>query len=614
MSRMLPGNIMHMSFEVLLLFVIYAVLFFFNSTFAHSAVLMFGIVIPWVIFLITKTETAFSKNPMLQAIGFSFAFSGFVMYVIMILINSSLRPVYVTVSNSQIENFGIVAGNVFFLVAVLAGKFLKKSVLLITLLTVTFMVSILILIGLYSTYCRYCQNIISEQSLILSVIIFTTINIVLLKVNAKDFGTSIALLLGASFLSGSLSSLVSMSIESKLFFADLFRSLSLYLLLKALTIGMIKGKDDDFNAVLYSKFRDKERIRELHILRTNLTDILLEHDSTRLYSKILNHAIFLLHAEGGVLAKCDSKKTIIRIVASQNSPFQKDSLVSTEDGIIGTTISKQEPLLIQNNHVIDKEETCPVLHCISVPLSIDDFPIGALMVIESNLSNHFSKGDLELLLLFARQAAIAIRNCQLIEDAQKRADTDSLTGLTNHRHFFELANNEFLRSIRYHHPLSALMFDIDHFKDVNDTYGHGFGDQVLISIANLCTQLFRSIDIVGRYGGEEFAVLLTETPLHTAKEVAERLRRSIAALVISYEGVSISVTISTGIASLKLGCPSINVLISQADEALYSAKNAGRNKIVVWNDHIHNLFIRKQRSITYQRLKTHRRSTKNTHL
>lgn len=604
---------MRMSIEVLLLFVLYAALSFFNRTFAHSAVLMFGIVIPWVIFLVTKTEIVFSKNSILQAIGFSFAFSGLVMYVIMILINSSLRPVYGTVSNSQIENIGIIAGNFFFLTAILEGKFFKKKVLLITSLTVALLLSFLVLIGLYSTYCWYCQHLISKQNLIFSVVILTAVNIALLAVNAKDIGTSMALLLGASFLSSSLSSVFSMSFESRLLFADLFRSLSLYFLLKVLLVSMTKGKIDEYKAALHSKSQDKERARELHVLRTNLTDILLEHDSTRLYSKILNHAIFLLHAEGGVLAKCDSKRTVIRIVASQNSPFQNDSLISTENSIIGTTISKQEPLFIQKNHSKEIENT-GALNCISVPLSIDDFPIGALMVIESNLSNHFSKGDLELLLLFARQAAIALRNCQLIEDAQKKADTDSLTGLTNHRHFFELANNEFLRSIRYHHPLSALMFDIDHFKDVNDTYGHGLGDQVLISIANLCTQLFRSIDIVGRYGGEEFAVLLTETPLHTAKEVAERLRRSIAALVISHEGISISVTISTGIASLKLGCPSINVLISQADEALYSAKSAGRNKIVVWNDHIHNLFIRKQRSITYQRLKTHRRSTKNPHI
>lgn len=359
----------------------------------------------------------------------------------------------------------------------------------------------------------------------------------------------------------------------------------------------------------------KGSLEKFENVNSVLTCLLVEHDMSHLIEKIINQMITLLHADGGEIGILDPKRNIIRIVASKNSISQAGVQIPVGVGVIGTTISHRKPVIVESEYFTDSKVTEQSKDCICVPLICDSVLIGAIMATRTDHKETFTSDDLNALTVFSQSAAIALSNTQLLEDAQKKAETDSLTGLANHRHFFDLASIEFTRAIRYHHPLTALMFDIDHFKEVNDTYGHSFGDKVLVSIAKLCMQLFRSIDIVGRYGGEEFAVLLPETHLGTATEVAERLRRAVAALIISYENTNISVTISTGIASQKRGCLSVNELVAQADEALYSAKNAGRNKIVVWNEHVHTSFVRKQkRTMLHRQLKIRRRSTKNNHL
>ncbi len=162
---------------------------------------------------------------------------------------------------------------------------------------------------------------------------------------------------------------------------------------------------------------------------------------------------------------------------------------------------------------------------------------------------------------------------------ERLARTDSLTGLPNRRYFLERAEQELSRSTRYGGPLSILMIDIDHFKAVNDTYGHTTGDLVLQKVAAICRQTLRDIDVVGRLGGEEFAVALPQTDSRQANEVAERLRQCIADTPVSLEhGLPIRVTISIGITTLAGTDTNIDKLLSQADEALYRAKRGGRNQ------------------------------------
>jgi diguanylate cyclase (GGDEF)-like protein len=162
---------------------------------------------------------------------------------------------------------------------------------------------------------------------------------------------------------------------------------------------------------------------------------------------------------------------------------------------------------------------------------------------------------------------------------EKQAHTDPLTGLANRRHFFEVAEAELARSRRYETPLSLLMVDIDHFKEVNDAHGHRAGDRVLQQLAKTCLEVLRNVDVVGRVGGEEFAILLPETDVGGAVEVAERLRTAIEAVGIPREeGVPLRVTVSVGVSSLA-GNANLDTLMSEADDALYDAKHRGRNRV-----------------------------------
>lgn len=157
--------------------------------------------------------------------------------------------------------------------------------------------------------------------------------------------------------------------------------------------------------------------------------------------------------------------------------------------------------------------------------------------------------------------------------------TDGLTGLYNRRHFQCNFDREFLRSERYDSKLSLAMIDIDFFKQVNDTYGHGCGDYVLKEIAYLALQTFRKTDMVFRYGGEEFAVILTETDIQNAIIPCERLRKNVETYPFIYNGQPFNVTISAGVCEKDSSILSAFDLFEKTDKALYQAKETGRNQV-----------------------------------
>ncbi|MDD2789739.1 MAG: GGDEF domain-containing protein [Sulfurimonas sp.] len=164
--------------------------------------------------------------------------------------------------------------------------------------------------------------------------------------------------------------------------------------------------------------------------------------------------------------------------------------------------------------------------------------------------------------------------------------TDPLMGISNRRHLDEKLANEFSKATRYDLPLSAFMIDIDHFKDVNDTYGHDVGDVVLKNIAALIKQTIRETDFVARYGGEEIVVLLPLANSQNAMFLAERLRNKIQDFVISVKSVQensleLSITVSIGVATRTVKTTKAEELIKDADEAMYQAKNSGRNRVML---------------------------------
>lgn len=168
---------------------------------------------------------------------------------------------------------------------------------------------------------------------------------------------------------------------------------------------------------------------------------------------------------------------------------------------------------------------------------------------------------------------------QLEIELQRQAHVDFLTGVNNRGYFMELAEMELNRALRYQNPLSVLMIDIDYFKLVNDNYGHQTGDRVLKKLAEICEQTLREVDIIGRLGGEEFALLLPETDNKEAFEVGQRLIKAVSLSSLSIEDrPPLKFTISVGVASLRQGSD-LQLLLDLADKALYEAKNTGRNKV-----------------------------------
>ncbi len=171
---------------------------------------------------------------------------------------------------------------------------------------------------------------------------------------------------------------------------------------------------------------------------------------------------------------------------------------------------------------------------------------------------------------------------QHASDLETLAAVDWLTGLYNRRHFETLAQAELARSQRYMRPLTLLMLDIDHFKDVNDTYGHATGDRVLQALATVCLATKRDADVAARLGGEEFALLLPETTAGAAAQFAERLRQQIRDCAPVVNGEKLPITVSIGIAGSSLTTSGVQPLLNNADQALYEAKRSGRNRVVMW--------------------------------
>ncbi len=235
-----------------------------------------------------------------------------------------------------------------------------------------------------------------------------------------------------------------------------------------------------------------------------------------------------------------------------------------------------------------------------VPLLLHGRLIG-LVTLGRQSGRLFQASDLKDLEALSAQAALALAPYQLQEeqklhlskleavsrlylDAQKKAVTDGLTGLITHAHFKEQLASRFFESRRFDQPLSLMFIDVDHFKRINDTYGHQTGDEVLRQVCRAIQERVRACDVAARYGGEEIAVLLPQTDLAGALILAERMREAISELSINdLRGEAIvTVTASVGVSELEPDDQAPADLIERADQAVYRAKHRGRNQVVAW--------------------------------
>jgi diguanylate cyclase (GGDEF)-like protein len=265
----------------------------------------------------------------------------------------------------------------------------------------------------------------------------------------------------------------------------------------------------------------------------------------------------------------------------------------------GSTVSALESevaLAVRNESAIVRESRKPGAGGLPVvsrgerwhaePTSLAAYPlrdqhgtVGALVVWDSSRPrlDPDGRGVLEAILPYA---AFQLRHALSFGELRQHADLDSLTGLANRRTFEERLRSECARALRYQRPLALLLLDLDHFKEINDSHGHSAGDAVLSAVGQLVRATVRDADVPARFGGEELAVLMPETGLPEALDVAERLRRLIAGRSIRVGGSAITVRASAGVSAFPACVAEPEALILSADEALYAAKAAGRNQVV----------------------------------
>jgi diguanylate cyclase (GGDEF)-like protein len=339
-------------------------------------------------------------------------------------------------------------------------------------------------------------------------------------------------------------------------------------------------------------FSDAQRLA--HEMST-LYDIGLYTGSTLSRSEVVKRTADniekLMSADMFYIALFDEQTQIITVELCKDAGqvMPKLTMPLERGGLTGRIITTREPLLVrdwledgqQYNTLAHKVGT-EMLSYLGVPMLFDGKVTGVLSI-QSTHAHAFNRHDQRLLQAMAAQTAMALENATLHQIAQTGAITDSLTGVYNHGHFVDQVYEAVAASDREDSQVSLIMLDIDHFKQYNDRYGHVAGDNVLAMVGALLKQSVRDTDAVGRWGGEEFGVLLRGAGAPQAKKVARTIRRAIAELApLDGRGSLIqSPTVSQGISTYPFPSAGATHLIEQADAALYHAKEHGRNQLVV---------------------------------
>lgn len=296
----------------------------------------------------------------------------------------------------------------------------------------------------------------------------------------------------------------------------------------------------------------------------------------------------LLHYETAAVALLSEDNRSYSLVSSEGFEFDGKSKISREmkTWVQWAITSADDALLLTDFH--QRKGQIPIYAPSESPIEVRSFlaiPLGSLshrrgvFILTHSQPNQFSTETEQLLRLLCQHAAVIVENAITHRQMEALAVTDELTQLPNHRCFQDRLEEEISHARRHKKPVSLLMVDIDHFKKLNDSFGHPFGDAVLGQLAGVIERCLRREDFAARYGGEEFALILPDTNRDGARQTAERLRSEVNRTLFTYEGNSAHVSISGGIATYPRDTTTKEQLIANADRALYVAKRAGRNRI-----------------------------------
>jgi len=330
---------------------------------------------------------------------------------------------------------------------------------------------------------------------------------------------------------------------------------------------------------------------------------LSQTDPHRIIDRFLQLSSSLVPCDRAALWLTDDSQTKLERVARRQASSSLAAPAASKDGagrdvaslrfgegLVGRVADRKEPLTLRDgarDPRLSAIETYPraVSPCalLLVPLVTGGETVGVAQF-ERDAPGTYSRRDMLRVRSLAGQVAATIANVRLHRDIYTQAITDGLTGLFNRRHMQSALADERLRAQRYGHSLSVIMLDVDGFKSYNDTYGHPQGDVLLKMLAVILREQTREVDIVGRYGGEEFIILLPETPKTEALRTAERLRCAVEAAIFpgfaDDPEMAVLKTISLGVATFPADAEEMPALVKQADDALYRAKRGGRNQVV----------------------------------
>jgi len=348
----------------------------------------------------------------------------------------------------------------------------------------------------------------------------------------------------------------------------------------------LEGFISDITERIHSEQAAEKAMIQAQALKQALDELASQLDLSQVLKRILVLLKTVLNYDSATLFLREQDK--FKVVAARgfqhtarliNRTFPATELLLREIQMVKAPIILDDA---QNDPRFDKWEGSDLIRgWMGVPLIRHDEFIG-LLTIDNYNPSAYTQEDASLALSFANSAAIVIENARLFEQTQKMALTDTLTGIYNRRYFYELAQKEFSRSKRYQSPMSVILIDIDHFKNVNDHYGHLAGDQVLMQFVQRIQEELRTSDILARFGGEEFIILLPETNLGDATQVAERLREVTAQYPFLLVTAQAFITISLGVSCFRFTTLSLDHLIDESDKALYEAKQFGRNRVRTW--------------------------------
>jgi diguanylate cyclase (GGDEF)-like protein len=331
----------------------------------------------------------------------------------------------------------------------------------------------------------------------------------------------------------------------------------------------------------------EKKAQQLLALHEASNALLVTLDLEPLLGRILDSAMSAIpRAEKGTLhliAK-DTGQLEMRAVLGFSDTRIRRLYGQDKRGVLARAVQEKRPILVSDTRGLDELmpvseafETETVRSLIISPMIADQDILGALSLAASS-PDSFDENDLQVLTSFATTATLALRNAQLHAAVQKMAITDSLTQIYNRRGFMEIGERLFESARRFRHPLTAIALDLDYFKEVNDKFGHNTGDQALQFFAELMLRSLRKVDLVGRMGGDEFAILLPETDIFHAVQVGERIRKKTELSTFPTGQEPLKLTVSLGIAKLSTQTAQLDELLNRADKALYESKNSGRNR------------------------------------